>query len=370
MPDELVGVIGAGGAVGRAHVRRLLRLGISHLRLGARDTSRLNLAGPTEVVALDINDSAALDRFCSGCRVVVNCGGPSYRILDRVARAAFAAGADYVDPGGDEPLSALLAGNVEAQRCRALISAGMMPGATGLMPRWLGRQGFDRVGRLKAYVCARDYFTPSAAIDYLLSLRSGYGQALAAWRHGACVARALQPLTDIELPFFPGRVNAYPYLTKETERLAIQLSLEEVCWYVLFDGAQMWKALGRIQAEAGFQDDTAAATELSHAAEMDLFGRNPQQTFLFCLTGEANARAMARTLVVRSSSTYELTAAVAAMAVSALLTQEIARGVHFAADILDATTVVGYLRTSAAASFLELIDNTGEPESSLDVGSF
>jgi hypothetical protein len=50
---------------------------------------------------VDLNDPAQLAAFCDGCRIVVNCAGPTYRILDTVARAAFAAGADYVDIGGE-----------------------------------------------------------------------------------------------------------------------------------------------------------------------------------------------------------------------------------------------------------------------------
>ncbi|MDX2936123.1 hypothetical protein [Streptomyces ipomoeae] len=48
--------------------------------------------------------SASLDSFLSHGRLVVNCAGPSYRVLDTVARAVLRHGLDYVDAAGDAPL--------------------------------------------------------------------------------------------------------------------------------------------------------------------------------------------------------------------------------------------------------------------------
>ncbi|MGW7482853.1 saccharopine dehydrogenase NADP-binding domain-containing protein [Nonomuraea muscovyensis] len=58
-------------------------------------------ASGVEAMRVDVEDAGALAAFCAGCRIVVNCAGPSSRILDTVARAALAAGAAYVDVAGD-----------------------------------------------------------------------------------------------------------------------------------------------------------------------------------------------------------------------------------------------------------------------------
>src|SRR5919108_258567 len=89
-------------------------VGAGPLRVGGR---RLELAhelagelgNGCEAAALDLDDDASLARFCDGCRVVLDCTGPSFRVLDRVARAALRAGADYVGAGGDEPAYEALA---------------------------------------------------------------------------------------------------------------------------------------------------------------------------------------------------------------------------------------------------------------------
>src|SRR5437762_12354893 len=145
----MIGILGAGGEVGRATARLLD--GRAELRLGGR------------------RDHESLDRFCAGCDVVVNCTAAPAREL--VAAAAMGAGAHYVDPAGDGLLLDRMAGVCRAHPGRtALLAAGASPGLTGLLPRWLAGQGFDRPLALTGYACAMDRFSPGSAADFLASL--------------------------------------------------------------------------------------------------------------------------------------------------------------------------------------------------------
>ena len=153
----VVGVLGAAGAVGTATARALGAAGV-RVRPGVRP-------------AVDAGDPASLARFCAGCRVVVNATGAGER--ERVASAALAAGAHYVDPTGD----AALVDRAKGATWTALLAAGATPGLSGLLPRWLASQGFDRASVLTAYAAAFDGFTPGAAAEFLLSLDGGDGEA-------------------------------------------------------------------------------------------------------------------------------------------------------------------------------------------------
>jgi hypothetical protein len=365
----VVAVVGGYGAVGRATVRLLQDWQVGRLRIGGRSVEAARqliseeLGGDGDAAAVDVWDPASLARFCAGCRVVVNCAGPSYRVLDRVALAALAAGADYVDPGGDAPVQRRLASLNLASRGRtAVLCAGLMPGLTGLLPRWLAGQGFTRATQLTAYVGLVDRLTPIGAAEYLLSLGGGHGESQAAWCSGSRVSRALAPLSEVELPFFPDRVNAHPYLSLEAERLACALGLDGVRWYNVFDGGgQMLTALSRLQgAMMGQADLDAAAAELAQAAELDLFGRAPYQLLVFQLDGEAGGRSLTRTVVLRGTDTYALTGSVTAMAVRELLDGHIAAGVHYAADALDPELVVAWLRGRASVIVFALLDSPAE----------
>lgn len=367
--------MGGYGAVGRT-TARLLRAWGCRLRIGGRDRDAARrfadeaLDGACEAMAVDIGDPGSMGRFCADCDVVVNCAGPSHVVLDRVAGVAFAAGAGYVDPGGDEPLHDLLAGaGLPPAGRTAVLSAGMMPGLTGLLPRWLAVGGPVRPTRLTAYVSSRDRFTPASAGDYLLSLDGTDGASRAAWRHREKVTGVLRPLIDVELPFFPGRVNAYPYFNAEAERLALALRLDTVDWYNIFDGgARMLAAVGRLQeAVANGANLLGAAADLCREAELELFGREPVQRFVFQLDGESDVGPVRRTAVLRARDTYELTGLVTALAVAAVTARDIGPGLHYAADVL-APSVVDRLRRSPIVTSIELLDVPVDAEGSFEEG--
>ncbi|WP_181019836.1 saccharopine dehydrogenase [Nonomuraea typhae] len=302
----MIGVLGATGAVGR----RVAELLEPH---GVRRGSR---SGPGQRV--DAYDPAGLAAFCAGCRLVVNCAGPSHRLLDRVARAAFAAGADYVDAAGDDPLFGLLSSSGTAGRT-AIVSAGMLPGLTGLLPRLVTAHGTHR---LDVYTGGRDRLTPAAAEDVLLS--RGYGEALAAWRGGVRVSRALTPAEDVALPYFPERVSLHPYLTTEAERLARRLSVGESHWYTVTSKERVL-ALAR-----------GSAADLERAAALELAGRAPYYAMLFQAVGPSGTG----TLALRTADTAALTAAVAAHAAEEVLAGAVRPGAHYAADVLDPEAVL------------------------------
>lgn len=368
----LVAIVGAAGAVGREVCRLLARERNVRLRLGGRTIEPLRALhaelsrDDIEVRPVDLNDPRALAEFCEGCRVVAGCSGPSFRILDIVARAAFAAGADYVDPGGDHPVHVRLCSKPPPERRTALLTAGMMPGLSALLPRWLARRASAGTQRLTVYVGGRGRMTPGTAGDYVLSLDAGAGEPNAAWRNGARLSRALPTLTDVELPFFPGRVTAQPFLGDETERVAKALGLCDVSWYNVFDGPHMLAALRRLRHAAGPAGDLASVvSELSHAAGLDLFGRSPYQTFIITIDSEAGDRVARQTMVVRAGSAHALTGAVTMAAVVELLKGEIGPGVFYAGEVLP-VTVVDWLAGMPAIADIEVFDEIDTSDAAME----
>ena len=331
-----IAVVGASGAVGRAAIAQLVRWGVGPLRLGARDVARCppdDEVPGSEAVAVDIDNAASLREFCAGSLVVVNCAGPALVIGDRVARAALAAGAAYVDAAGDDTLYAQLAG-APTGGVPVLLSAGLMPGLTGLLPRYLARPG---ARRLVGYVGGRDRFTATAALDYLAA-GDGYGEPLAAWRNGVRVSRALGVHQAVP-PGFDETVTLQPYLSTETERLAVAVGLSDVDWYSAFAGDRVLAVLR--------QPSTDQAARLCRAAELDLFGVTPYQLIVLDLDGT--------TLVLRGTGASALTGAAAAAATVAVWRDEVPAGLHHAAEILDPATAVNRLRDCAAVVDLRVL---------------
>ncbi|MER6688147.1 saccharopine dehydrogenase NADP-binding domain-containing protein [Streptomyces minutiscleroticus] len=351
-----IGVIGGYGAVGSAAVRRLHQAGASPLLIAGRDPGKADAlldalpadGPPAATMAVDLDDPDSLDRFAARCRLVVNCAGPSYRILDTVAEAALRHGADYVDAAGDDPAHRLLcadggAGQWATAGRTAVLSAGALPGLSGLLPRALTART-RRATRLDAYLGGVAPLTPAAAGDVLLARGPEHGTSAAAWQDGGVRERALPPRRDVRLDAFPRPVSVFPFLSTEAVRLARDTGIGHVRWYTVFGGERLAGELA--MAWAMNSTDT---TGLVAAAAEDVRHYGAWYGQEFHLWEGATDGPPAAKLVLRSADSYELSGFLTATAVLRLLHGSIAPGVHFAADVLDPAQVAQALAADPAA---------------------
>ncbi|MFG2910075.1 saccharopine dehydrogenase NADP-binding domain-containing protein [Kitasatospora sp. NPDC048286] len=342
--EPLVGILGGYGAVGASAARCLAAEGGVRLRLGGRraeQARRLAAGLGAEPVTVDAADDASLLAFGRGCDVVLNCAGPAYLLRDRPRRAAAAVGAAYVDvmDGG---------GTAPPDERTAVLSAGLSPGLSGLLPRLLA-EGLARPLRFTGHYVGLGALTTTGAADYLLSLDRGYGVPLAGWRAGRVVPGALSMLPEHGIPGLPRPVTAYPYLLDEIARQAEELGLESADWYNGFDGHYLLDALNR--QRSGVQDFDAACEELVRAGALDVVGREPYHVLWGALDGlDAEGAAVRRSGLIRGSDGSELTGVVGAAAVRELLAGRVALGAHQASRVLAPATVVEALRRHLPAT--------------------
>ncbi|GAB3934992.1 saccharopine dehydrogenase NADP-binding domain-containing protein [Micromonospora vulcania] len=349
-----IALVGATGGVGRHALTHLLAWSTDTVRAGTRDPARLVTDDPrVQVQAVDVTDPASLDAFCAGSHTVVNCAGPAATIGDAVARAAARGGAGYVDAAGDDPLHAAVAALPAPADRVAVLSAGLMPGLSGLLPAHLAAQ-VPGARRMTGYVGGRDGFTPGAALDFLAAGSADYGEPLAAWRDGARRSRALAVRGAAPVPFFDEPVLLQPYLSTETERVARRLGLTDVDWYSAFAGTRLPAALaaGAGRAGATAAQLTDAAAELCRAAELDTFGRPRYQLLVIEMTGAAGSRVLA----CRGIGANALTGAAVALGAVAVAADAVPPGVHHLAEAVDPRWAVDLLTTSAAVTSLHVDD--------------
>lgn len=176
-----IGIIGASGAVGRVVTEMLAGTDDATLVLAGRRITpelvplrdRLPAAARFETTTLDVLDARALARFADGLSLIVNCAGPSCVIGDRVARTALAAQADYLDPGGYDPLAHALQASHDqatARGLRLIFNAGLFPGLSGVFPAFLAASFPDGADRLECAYVGTDWWSPASALDIIDSL--------------------------------------------------------------------------------------------------------------------------------------------------------------------------------------------------------
>jgi saccharopine dehydrogenase (NAD+, L-lysine-forming) len=136
------GIVGGYGATGKAVTSELLKYGDGEILLGGRDEKKLNAVAAefgsrVSAACVNVLDAASLDRFCSRCSVIINCGGPVKVLQDHVAQAALRARCNYVDPAGLSFVKQRMlphAKQIADRELSFVVSSGWMPGVTELLP--------------------------------------------------------------------------------------------------------------------------------------------------------------------------------------------------------------------------------------------
>ncbi|WP_422771400.1 saccharopine dehydrogenase NADP-binding domain-containing protein [Plantactinospora sp. WMMC1484] len=351
----LIGVLGGAGAVGRTAVERLASFGLP-LRIGGRSLVRADevaRAVGADATAVDLFDDDSLTRFCSGCAVVVNCAGPSYQVLDRVARAALAADAGYVDAAGDLVAVEALGHAPPSSLARraAVFSAGLMPGLSGLLPRLL--LDGTPVGRLDVYVGGSVEISEASAVDALLTRGPKFGHALAMWQAGRVVEHSLAPLRSVSLPGFRGRVHAVPFLSTEMRMLAAGGGIGELRNYTVYATENLPAAFATAWADDE-QPPEAHAGAIVAAAARDVEEHGRHYTVLAYARPPAGSGLPARRVLLRTPDSYPLSGLVAAITARELAAGAVPPGVHYASEALDPRRVTAELAGDPLVSELAL----------------
>ncbi|MEW9516096.1 saccharopine dehydrogenase NADP-binding domain-containing protein [Streptomyces tubercidicus] len=366
----MIGVIGGYGDVGRHAVLALRRAG-HPVRVGGRSATAaaeflardLPDDPAVEHQTVDARDAGGVESFAEGLDVLVNCAGPSHLTGSTAADAAFRAGVDYVDAAGDDALHVLLDdGRYRGAGRRAVLSAGLRPGLTGLFPRavahWARAAGAAYLDTVTVRTRVVDLFTTTSALEYLRGASDPGAGPLVAWRDGAPRPRALTRRTVTDLPFFPGTGTELPQLSAEDARTARALGVRDGDWLTLVQGEHVLAAFDRVHV----LPPQEAAGRLCRAARLDLAGRLPAVTMAVVLTGDTATR----TAVLHGSGNAPLSGAVAAHAATAVLRGEVPPGRHFAADVLDPEAALTALTRSQAPDVppcarIELLPDGADP---------
>lgn len=361
MTASLIGIVGATGAVGGAALSILVSEGRS-VRAGYHSNAkRSDAASGCQWRHVDADDADSLARFCDGCGIVLNAAGPSCRIGDRVARAAILAGADYVDAFGGGALLRTLSASALPPGICLVHSAGVYPGLSDLLPRWLADH-FDHIRALRAWAGGRERCTPAAAADVLLSTLQGFGQAGAVWINGSRRTGVPAPVNAIPVAGFPGPIHVQPFLGEEQARLAMDLGLRDLCWNNVMPGSRIsgllsrWCGLLTLRGAADHTTLRQAVSEIVAAAETEIAGQEPYYRLVLEMDGDRAGRSRRLRAVLRAPDSYRLSAAIAVSAVLQLPAVPPRTGILGAADVLDFASVLERLRLWRVIDGFDVVD--------------
>ncbi|MGL4686721.1 MAG: saccharopine dehydrogenase NADP-binding domain-containing protein [Commensalibacter sp.] len=342
-----IGIVGATGFIGRELVRNLINIG--HLHLAVRDKQKAerlfqDIRNLVHIHEIDFTKNEEIIRFCENCPIIINCIGPSYRILDKIASAALAVGAHYIDPSGDEVLYNLLRQHKNKQSS-AILAAGMLPGLSGLLPRNLA-EDFDEIDHIVGYAGGIDYFSPAGAEEFIASLTNGFGRGGACLRDGTIQPSPYSPFISRELYGVPS-FDAYPFISSEFIHICKNLNIQNGDWFNIFFDKHVLDYISTIVMGKGHSTefvDKDFIDGLIKASALDAVGRTPFQLLAVEMKGKKQQLPFARTGIIHAGSGAKLSAAVSASAALAICRGDIPVGIYYAANMLSPDTTINDIR--------------------------
>lgn len=218
MGIQKIGILGYGGRMGQALCRIMPKQ--LELRLGQRHISRLEREH-TEYQQVDICNHKSLWEFTEGLTMLINCAGPSMKLLDFAAVAAAERGIPYIDAFGGALLEERLK---EKNRTGSfVINAGSFPGLTGILPIAMAETYFDKVLSFALRVDNYESWGFASAWDFVLSAVNHFGKGNYYYRDGEFVRSAGD--------FISGDGNqdciGFEYINAETVAVAKRLRAKE-----------------------------------------------------------------------------------------------------------------------------------------------
>jgi saccharopine dehydrogenase (NAD+, L-lysine forming) len=152
------GIIGGYGATGRVVVSELWKSRAGEILIGGRDLAKGNALSAefdnrVSATHVDVLDASSLDRFCSGCSIIVNCGGPVMLLQDRVAQAAFRGRCHYIDIAGLSFVKERMLSNdreIANSGLSFVVSAGWLPGISELLPVYAHQRALTKMDMIES----------------------------------------------------------------------------------------------------------------------------------------------------------------------------------------------------------------------------
>lgn len=272
MTDVIVGVIGASGSVGLETVKSLFEHTDYHLALGARNIDKMDdifswLGTRGTFFKVDIFNDEELKTFCINCNLIINCAGPSKKILDKISLASIKSNCHYVDVSGDSDLYTMLnkrVTDIKSKNLTHIISAGLYPGLTELLPAYIANNNFKKVDHMEVFLSSKGTLSINAAYDYICSIRDDYVTGMAYCHKGRIKKIQGSYRSKAQLPYFSKKLDVYPIISNEFQVMADQNNINSFYFYSVYQDKSLVNKLMNVKVMEKYKSED----EIRESAEM------------------------------------------------------------------------------------------------------
>lgn len=306
----MIGILGAYGDIGVSVMKALNRLGVSSIKCGGRNISKvsdsLKLEFPRSVWKnVDVTLRNQLLAFAEDCEVLVNCT-PSYTTSEKIAEYLKGCGCKYVDVGYSESFYDMQGDSQDT----VIFAAGSNPGLSMMLCRYITKY-FVKVDNIKYIFGVLDVFGLGAARDYIEGISSCNNMPLSAYRNGIRTAMTAKRQPQAEVAMFPRRVELCPFSDRETDMIMNMTGVQNGTFYITLDGKFLTEELNKIRMKYS-QSPDEAISDLMRVSRLEMTDKSSYIRFLIEATGETEKGRESMTLYFYNESSSQLTGSVAA----------------------------------------------------------
>lgn len=329
----MIGILGYNGLIGQSVVHYLS--GKYSIRCGSRSISKNIINSDIEYIQVNAEDDNSLENFCRGCKVVVNCIGPSYFFSKRIIEIIKSMGISYVDAFGVN-----LFDLQDQISIPVIIGAGSIPGLSGILPVWAKQN--EEYETIKIFAGGKEKLTLTACEDLLMSILNKFGKA-DMYYYDNTIKREQE---SIELPeVFLDNAKLCPYLTEELIQSASYCGIKELHWF----NVQYYPEYNEIMSRAILKlvRDKSPSNLRKVAKEVisNLSEGNLENDFTYRIVVETGTMVGLQKNIYawESEDSYCINGFIAASCAEILYSKHYENGIYWPFQILNCQSVVGNL---------------------------
>lgn len=217
-----IGILGATGLVGKGVLSALESKKYTIL-IGARNLEKLKQIksksqGNIEITSIDVLDAKQVEKFCSQCKIIINCTSPASVIGTRILEECVNQGIDYIDPFGEGQSEKYIADNrkkIEEKKCRVILAAGTYPGLSEMLFKYVLKDNDSEKICIKEFFYGNGCFSYGATQDIIFSMLNGKSKSMSFVKGEEVVPCKIPFGSSITIEPNIGPIYPYPIISED-----------------------------------------------------------------------------------------------------------------------------------------------------------
>lgn len=351
MNKRAIAVIGAYGATGSVVTKKLLEVTDKQIIIAGRNLAKLDnlsqsLGSRISSQFADIEQPETLNKIAQQSEIIINCVGPAYFVLDKVAQAALNHNCHYIDVGGYDILLESLQNRQKEIEQKELVfatCAGWIPGLSGVFPRYIAKLAEDSfaIESMEIYAGGRDEWSLTAGQDMVWTLFLDTSKISGIYQDGKWVQKNLFSAKKVELPPPMGKQLALPVFDNQFKKLYEENKYKLFGAYVSEFGWSIARTLILIRMFLNQKSDRGAKMIIK-AINKETKKHGKSGMVHVIAKGKKNGLDKQITGTIITQENYLLHGLVPALSAQAILENKIvAKGVNYLADVIEPIDFMG-----------------------------